>query len=113
MADSRTLRAFQPRVGYQPESERPSVWKEEILQIIPANVGWWANFTFQSATTGQQRYTRDPIAAWAAIRRPGGRVAVVPLILDEDGLELTEAKSSLGREFRFIESDFDDKGGPE
>ena len=109
MVDSRALRSYQPRIGHDPEPGKPTVWREEILQITPANAGWWATFSGPSAA-GYIRYWREPIACWAVKRTLGGRTAVVPLVIDADGLELREPVSTPEAEFRFLESDYDHDG---
>ncbi len=100
MVDSRALAKYQPRLGHQPESERSTVWRDEILQVIPASGGWWATFTDPS----HREVWFEPVCCWAIKRTVSGRVAVVPLIVADGGVELAEPESTAARDYLYIES---------
>ncbi len=110
MVDRNALDRFQPSVGYQPERERPAISREEIITVIPAAAGYWCVCRGPYGSTGGEKWRREPVPAWGLVRRVGGRTAVVLLIINPDGLELAERKTTTTAEYLHIESDFDDAG---
>lgn len=102
MADPRTLRRFEPRIGPAPEVERPR--GEEIIGIIPAP-GWRVRYVSSRESGGVDHWT-VPVACWALLRR-FGRTVVVGLVAIED--ELVPARQGPGDGFSCYEHQDDEE----